>query len=71
LKAVDTLTEAGLRVTDAVVLIDREQGGPEALAAKGYRLHAALRLPEIMDTLLSAGRISAEAVMQVKNYRAV
>ncbi|NJN99051.1 MAG: orotate phosphoribosyltransferase, partial [Anaerolineales bacterium] len=67
LKAIEPLTAAGLKVSDVVVLIDREQGGREALAAQGYRLHAVLQLSQILETLYQAGRISAEQVAQVKS----
>jgi uridine monophosphate synthetase len=69
-KAIETLEGVGLRVKDAVVLIDREQGGEAALADKGYTLHAALRMPEILATLHAAGRISTDEVTQVRNYLA-
>ena len=49
LEAIGRLESAGLEVADVVVLIDREQGGRESLAEKGYRLHSALRVSEILD----------------------
>jgi uridine monophosphate synthetase len=67
LKAIEPLHAAGLKVSDVVVLIDREQGGREALVAQGYYLHAVLRLSQILETLHQAGRISGEQVAQVKN----
>ena len=70
IKAIETLTAAGLRVSDVAVLIDRQQGGRETLAAQGYRLHAALTLPQILDTLQAAGRISAEQAAAVREYLA-
>jgi uridine monophosphate synthetase len=51
-----------------VVLIDREQAGAEALARRGYRLHAVLRLSEILTTLQAAGRISVEEATMVMRY---
>jgi uridine monophosphate synthetase len=68
LKAIARLEAAGLKVSDVAVLIDREQGGHKNLAEQGYRLHAALRLSEILDTLCEAGRISVEQVETVRNY---
>jgi uridine monophosphate synthetase len=59
LAAIEPLEAAGLEVRDVVVLIDREQGGGAELAEAGYRLHAVLRLSEILDLLVGAGRISA------------
>jgi uridine monophosphate synthetase len=58
LTAISTLEAAGLSISDVVVLIDREQGGAANLAEAGYRLHAALTMSQILETLRSAGRIS-------------
>ncbi len=68
LKAAETLEAAGLSIADVAVLIDREQGGTAALAEKGYRLHAVLTLSEILATLQTAGRISAEQRAEVEAY---
>ncbi len=59
LAAIEPLQAAGLVVEDVVVLIDREQGGRQELAAAGYRLHAVLGLHQILDELVAAGRIDA------------
>jgi uridine monophosphate synthetase len=68
LQAIDTLEAAGLVVRDVAVLIDREQGGPQTLAKRGYRLHAVLALSEILEVLLQAGRISTEKLAEIKTY---
>lgn len=68
LAAIEPLQAAGLRVQDVVVLIDREQGGAQELAAAGYRLHAVLRLGEMLDLLVAAGRIGAEQQNAVQAY---
>ena len=68
MKAIETLEGAELKVSDVAVLIDREQGGDKNLAEKGYRLHAALQLPEILETLHQAGRISTEQLAAVRQY---
>lgn len=68
LEAIRPLEEAGLAVRDVVVLIDREQGGREELAAAGYRLHAVLRLGEMLEELVAAGRIGARQRDEVLGY---
>jgi uridine monophosphate synthetase len=68
LAAIEPLEAAGLRVQDVVVLIDREQGGREELDAAGYRLHAVLRLGEMLDLLVEAGQISAKQQDAVQAY---
>ena len=68
LEAIDVLEEAGLHVSDVVVLIDREQGGRRDLAARGYALHAVLTLREMVTALVNDGRLSAEEGIRVHRY---
>ncbi len=55
-------------VTDAVVLIDREQGGKRKLADKGYTLHAVFTLSELVDTLQVAGKLDPLKASSVKTF---
>jgi uridine monophosphate synthetase len=55
-------------VTDAVVLIDREQGGSLRLRESGIRLHSALTLSQMVDVLLKHGRLSHDTVTSVKTF---
>jgi uridine monophosphate synthetase len=48
-EAIEKLTAAGLVVRDVVVLIDRQSGAQESLAAAGFRLHAVLTITELLD----------------------
>ena len=68
LAAIEPLEAAGLKVQDVVVLIDREQGGAEDLAKAGYRLHSVLRLGGMLDTLVEAGRITADQRNKVSSF---
>jgi orotate phosphoribosyltransferase len=68
IEAIEPLEAAGLTVHDVLVLIDREQGGAEDLAQRGYRLHAILRLTEILTTLRESGRITPEQHAEVLAY---
>ncbi len=58
LEAIAPLTDAGLRASDVVVLVDREQGGMQELAAHGLALHAVLTLSTLLDVLVRNGRIT-------------
>jgi len=67
-EAIAPLEEAGLSVRDVVVLIDRESGGREVLARRGYRLHAVLTLGQIIEVLVAHGCISEEKRIAVMNW---
>lgn len=60
IEAIAPLREVGLQITDIAVLLDRQSGGVQAMAAAGITVHAALRLNEMLDSLQSAGKLDAE-----------
>ncbi|MCC2624166.1 MAG: orotate phosphoribosyltransferase [Burkholderiales bacterium] len=53
------LEEHRLKVTDVCTLIDRNQGGREAMQQHGYKLHSIMNLTEIIDVLYAENKISA------------
>lgn len=57
LEAMRPLQDAGLIITDVAVLLDRQSGGVDALAAHGYRVHSVLKLSDLVTMLQEAGRI--------------
>lgn len=68
IEAIRPLEEQGLIVKDIVVLLDREQGGKEAVQAEGYSLHAVLSLSEMLDILLENKRITDKQYEELKAY---
>jgi len=68
IEAIAPLEEAQLTVCDVLVLIDREQGGAEDLGRRGYRLHAVLRLAEILDALTEHGCITSAQYTETLTY---
>jgi orotate phosphoribosyltransferase len=50
------LREAGLEVRNAVCVVDREEGGVEALAGEGVRLRALFRVSELAEAPKSAAK---------------
>lgn len=59
-KAVEAVTAEGGIVKDAVVLLDREEGGKEELVKSGIQLHALLKISEVANVLYEIGAIDEE-----------
>lgn len=64
----DAIAAAGSRVTDSLVLFDRQQGGDALLADQGVRLHAVADRATAMRVGLGSGRLTAEARDTVEEY---
>jgi orotate phosphoribosyltransferase len=56
IEAVEALREAGLEVGTAVCVVDREEGGVDALARVGVRLRALFRPAELLELSKSAAK---------------
>jgi orotate phosphoribosyltransferase len=59
-KAANAVRAEGGVVTDAVVFLDREEGGTKQLEKSGIKLHALLKISEIAKTLYDSGAIDQE-----------
>jgi len=70
LETVDVLRKEGLIITDAFVVIDREQGGRENLERHGIKVKSLYTITQIMQYLLDAGKITLQIVKDVDNYLA-
>jgi uridine monophosphate synthetase len=66
--AIKPLQEAGLQVHDVVVLIDRESGGREELAARGINVHSVFKLRDLLDILVQYERITAIQRAEVEAF---
>ena len=62
------LGEAGLIVGDAVVLLDRQQGGRERLRRQGINLISMLTLEVLMNYLMSSGKISEDQYRRTMEF---
>ncbi|NPA92584.1 MAG: orotidine-5'-phosphate decarboxylase [Chloroflexi bacterium] len=68
LEAAEKLAAAGLKTRDVVVLIDRQSGAREDLAAHGLRLHAVFTLSELLDFWRQAHLITPEDAARVRAF---
>jgi uridine monophosphate synthetase len=69
-EAVERLRRAGLRVTDVVVLIDRQSGASAALEAKGLHLHAVFTMDELVGMWQESGAIGPDAAQTIRRFLA-
>ncbi|KYN35849.1 Uridine 5'-monophosphate synthase [Trachymyrmex septentrionalis] len=70
LETVDVLKKENLSVTEAYVLIDREQGGKRNLENHEIKVKSLFVVTQLMKYLLEAGKITPEIVKDVDNYLA-
>lgn len=70
LEAIPAIEEHGLVVKDAVVLLDYEKGGREALAAKGYNLHVFMTVRELVEIMHAEGVIDEAKYQQCVEFLA-
>ncbi len=68
IEAIQKLEEAGLKVRDIVVLIDRGQGAGPMLAEAGYRLHAVVNLLDLLPEWRRSGAISQAQFEEVRAF---
>ena len=70
IKTAERLRETGLIVEDAIILIDREQGGPENLAQAGITVHTVITLTDMLEILVNSGDLSPAKRDEVLAYTA-
>ena len=68
LETIAEVEREGLKVTDIVVVLDREQGGVEKLKKKGYSVRTLFTIHEVIDMLHKFHRLSDSELARVKNF---
>lgn len=68
LETVDALKKEHLNVTEAYVIIDREQGGRKNLESHGIKVKSLYVVRQLMQYLLEAGKITSKVVKDVDDY---
>ncbi|XP_076298787.1 uridine 5'-monophosphate synthase-like isoform X2 [Lasioglossum baleicum] len=64
----EALRKDGLKVTDAFVVIDREQGGKKNIEAHGIKMRSLYSISSILAYLLECKKITPKVVKKVKDY---
>ncbi len=67
---VQGIRDAGGTVDDALVVLDRLQGGVETLSGVGVTLHSLINLPELLDYMLAEGLLDRATYDEVLSYLA-
>ena len=67
IKAVKSIKEEKMKVTDAYAVVDRMEGATEALQNEGVKLHSLLTVKEIVENLFEQKLISQDILNQVQD----
>lgn len=67
-EAAEPLLQAGLVVKDFAIFLDREQGGADRLREKGYALHRALRISDVLAHLRDAGHLPPQQFSRCMDF---
>jgi len=68
LETLETLNQEKLVVKDVVVLIDRQQGGPQHLEKNGLKLHAAFTLEQLLAVLVKHKYVGDDVAAKVRAF---
>lgn len=68
LETAKDLAGEGLKVEEAVVILDREQGGRKNLEANGIRMKSLYTLSSLTKYLLDTGKVTPAVFTQIQDY---
>ena len=67
-ETIDEVEKEGLKVSDIVVVLDRQQGGKELLEEKGYRVHTLFTITQIVQILEEEGKLDQKEIEKIKDF---
>ncbi|KAG5667923.1 hypothetical protein PVAND_015888 [Polypedilum vanderplanki] len=68
IETTNDLRNENLEVEDAIVVVDREQGGKDNLTKNGIRMHSLFTLPYFLEILKDEGKIEDDMIKTIKDY---
>lgn len=67
-ETIQPLEQEGLKVTDTLVFLDREQGGGKIIEKKGYRFHSVIKIRELLKILQQEQKVSETLIQDVEKF---
>lgn len=70
---IETIAEVeqeDLKVSDIVVVLDRQQGGKELLESKGFRVHTLFNIMEVCEILRTENMLDSEEIKRITDFLA-
>lgn len=68
LETIPEIESEGVKVSEIVVVLDREQGGKQLLENQGYKVSALFTISEAVEILHQEGKINADEVLRIKDF---
>ena len=68
LNFVEGIKQSGGIVEDVVIVLDREQGGVQALAEKGIKLHSLITLKELLSYMKEKNMLDESKYKEIMDY---
>ncbi|SDF65147.1 orotidine-5'-phosphate decarboxylase [Epilithonimonas hungarica] len=67
-ETIDEVENEGIKVSDIVVVLDRQQGGKEKLEEKGYKVHSLFNISEVVEILREVNYIDDEEIARIRDF---
>lgn len=68
METVNDLRKEGLKAEEAIIILDREQGGRQNLEANDVKIRALLTMSKLIEILVENNKINKATANDVKNY---
>lgn len=68
LETIPEIENEGVKVSDIVVVLDREQGGKAFLESKGYRVHTLFTITEVCEILRESHLLEEQEIIRIKDF---
>ncbi len=67
-ETIEEVENEGLKVSDIIVVLDRQQGGREMLQQRGYNVHTLFTITEVVQILKEVDHLTDEEVERINDF---